>query len=83
MITIRELEDQLAGDLQGDVVVRQWNYDADDFDFQIPLDEIPAASPIMDRAIRYMYADMVSGKNSLGDKTHSPVLFIEVDGDSD
>ena len=81
MITIRELENHLTGELQGDIVVKQWNYDIDDFDFVAPLYEIPSTSPIMDRPIKYMYADTVSGKNSMMDKARNPVLFIEVDGD--
>ena len=80
MLTIRDLQDQLTGELQGAVVIKQWNYDIDDFDFVIPLYELPSTSPIMDRPIKYMYADMVLGK-SLGDKVSTPVLFIEVDGD--
>lgn len=80
MLTIHDLQNQLTGELQGDVVIKQWNYDTEDFDFVIPLYELPSTSPIMDRPIKYMYADMVLGK-SLGDKIYNPVLFIEVDGD--
>ena len=81
MLTIHDLQNQLTGELQGDVVIKQWNYDIDDFDFVIPLYELPSTSPIMDRPIKYMYADMVLGKSSLGDEVGNPVLFIEVDGD--
>lgn len=83
MITIRYLQEQLTGELQGDVIVKQWNYDTDDFDFVTPLDEIPGTSPIMDRPIKYMCADTVTRKNSLGDQVREPVLFIEVEGDFD
>ena len=77
MITIRELEYQLTGELQGEVVVKQWNYDIDDFDFVTPLCEIPITSPIMDRPIKNMYADIENIRN----RADCPILFIEVDGD--
>ncbi len=71
MITIHDLQEQLIGELQGDVVVKRWNDDAGDFDFVTPLYEIPTTSPIMSRPIKYMYADWMSSKNSA-------VLCIEV-----
>lgn len=79
MISIRDLEEQLTGELQGEVVVKQWNYDAEDFDFITPLYELPDDSPIWDRPIKYMYADLENIQNGGG----HPVLFIEVDGDYD
>ena len=81
MLTIRELQDQLHGELQGDVVVKQWNYDIDNFDFEAQLHEIPNTSNALDRPILYMYADMISDRNRVGEKVYRPVLFIELDGD--
>lgn len=81
MISIRDLQEQLTGELQNEIVVKQWNYDIDDFDFVTPLYELPSNSPVLDRPIKFMYADTVRKKSSCGDKIQEPTLFIEVDGD--
>lgn len=75
MITIRDLQEQC--ELQGEVVVRQYNHDTGEFDFETPLCELSADSPALDRPIMYMFADMVYIRN-LADH---PVLIIELDGD--
>lgn len=84
MISVRDLQEQLTGELQGDVIVKQRNSNIDDFDFVTLLSEIPSSSPIMNYPIKYIYADKYINKFTFRHASaciSESVLCIEVDGD--
>lgn len=62
-------------ELQGFVVVKQYNYETDEFNFETLLEDIPDESPILDKEIRYMYAETADVRNY----ADAPVLAIEVE----
>lgn len=84
MLTIRDLLTQLTGELQGAVLVKQYNDDLHEFDFVVDLRELASDDPIMDRPTRYMYADLqnyISPYRMHRPEPSFPSLNIEVDGD--
>ena len=76
MLTINDILDQIEG-FQGEVCIRQWDYERNDYSFDQTLDSIDGDRPIRYKPIKYMYADTKQPEWPWHEPV--PVLYIEVE----
>lgn len=72
-MTTRDLLNGAAGEMEGDIVVRKYNSEREDYDVESDLRNIETSDPILDCDIRCIYASMNPNRD-----TEQPALIIEI-----
>lgn len=76
-MTIRDLLNGTS-EIQGSVIVRQWNEDREDYDIESDLWKLNSRNDILDKRIKYLYASINPNLD-----IEKPALIIEVESDED
>ncbi len=81
-MTVRQLFNEVD-DIQGDIIIQQYDYEKNDYAFRIYQYELQSKSDeynrIMDSRVKYMFADTEKTNSVFG--TREPVLIIEVEAE--